>query len=294
MGAKEGSLYLVYADGKSILGMHGELIGRERINLAVIKISEVSNSHSTCEVVPSGGDFRLIRRGDKIEPIASRAARNVKFASSRPAASSEAFEMLFGDGSNTSTASVTLAGDPTDNRLSEIAGSGTASLPDPAPTQSQQVESVITPPQVPLGEPESTQQSVQQGEPVITPPLILQGEPSATSQLLQPQRRDFNPNVSDEAKVIETYPITADLASQLIKGHNDAISRIERRDFRDAYRRFNRLLDDYNGNYLAAFWAGKMAERLGNKGEAHRLYNKSLEINPNYVPAQNARDDLFR
>ncbi len=96
MGAKEGALYLVYADGKTILGMNGETIGQERLALAVLKVREATSTYSNCTFV-KGGKASLVRRGDKVEPISSRMIKSLKFASSRPAASSGTFEQIFGD-----------------------------------------------------------------------------------------------------------------------------------------------------------------------------------------------------
>ena len=90
MGAKEGALYLVYADGKTIRGMSGEEIGRERLAFAVLKVREATPTYSNCTFV-KGGKAALVRRGDKVEPISSRMIKSLKFAGSRPAASSGTF-----------------------------------------------------------------------------------------------------------------------------------------------------------------------------------------------------------
>ena len=96
MGAKEGALYLVYADGKAILGMNGETIGRERLALAVLKVREIAPTYSNCTFV-KGSKAALVRRGDKVEPISNRMIKSLKYASSRPAASSGTFEQIFGN-----------------------------------------------------------------------------------------------------------------------------------------------------------------------------------------------------
>ena len=96
MGAKEGALYLVYADGKTIRGMSGEEIGRERLAFAVLKVREATPTYSNCTFV-KGGKAALVRRGDKVEPISSRMIKSLKFAGSRPAASSGTFEQIFGN-----------------------------------------------------------------------------------------------------------------------------------------------------------------------------------------------------
>ena len=103
MGAKEGALYLVYADGKTIRGMSGEEIGRERLAFAVLKVREATPTYSNCTFV-KGGKAALVRRGDKVEPISSRMIKSLKFASSRPAASSGTFEQIFGNAPKDGTA----------------------------------------------------------------------------------------------------------------------------------------------------------------------------------------------
>lgn len=96
MGAKEGALYLAYADGKTIFDMDNNPISKERLPLAVLKIREVASGHSVCTIV-KGSKKELLRRGDSIEPINSKMAKAVRYASSRPAASSGTFEQLFGN-----------------------------------------------------------------------------------------------------------------------------------------------------------------------------------------------------
>ncbi|MCL1875454.1 MAG: CsgG/HfaB family protein [Synergistaceae bacterium] len=135
MGAKEGSLYLVYADGKTIRGMNDEIIGQEKISLAVIKVKEVSGAHSTCTVAPPS-DSKMIRRGDKIEPITAAKAKNMKFATSRPAASSGTFEQLFGDGGAAGSQPATKTGNATDDRLAQISGGSSYEQPAVTPVRS--------------------------------------------------------------------------------------------------------------------------------------------------------------
>lgn len=96
MGAKEGALYLVYADGKAIQGMGREVIGYEKLVFAVLKVREVAPAYSHCTFV-KGGKASLVRRGDKVEPISNRMIKSLKYASSRPAASSGTFDQIFGN-----------------------------------------------------------------------------------------------------------------------------------------------------------------------------------------------------
>ena len=260
MGAKEGALFLVYADGKSIFGMHGEVIGRERINLAIIKINEVSNSHSTCSVVPQGGELSMIRRGDKIEPIASRAAKNVKFASSRPAASSETFNQLFGGGGDPNTTQPAYTANTTDNRLAEIAGSS-SSLPPDVTTQT----------------------------PLAQAPTSIQPQ--------QGGRRDipgFDPDTSTDSKVISTYGIDTGLANMLSIKHRTAYNKFNSKRYKEAYEDFKSLVDDYKGNYLSAYWAGRAAHSLRKNDESLEWMEFALAINPNYKPAADFKKNTLK
>ncbi len=97
MGAKEGALYLVYAEGAPVKGMDGTVLGREKIPLAVLKVRSVSSNHSVCALAP-GCSGKLIERGDRIQPVATGSTKDLKFATSRPAArkSSETYDELFG------------------------------------------------------------------------------------------------------------------------------------------------------------------------------------------------------
>ncbi|MDR1977776.1 MAG: CsgG/HfaB family protein [Synergistaceae bacterium] len=87
-GVKVGSLYLVYVEGQAIRGLDNEIIGKEKIPLAMLKVRAVENGYSDCVVAPPSNG-KLIRRGDKIEPISSAEARRVAFASNRAPSSGQ-------------------------------------------------------------------------------------------------------------------------------------------------------------------------------------------------------------
>jgi hydrogenase maturation factor len=97
-GIKVGDFYLIYADGREFLDVDGNLIGREKHNIALVKVAEVQNSYSVCDVVPKGGDSALIHHGQKIEPISREAGQNLikrgDFAKVLPR-SSGTFEEIF-------------------------------------------------------------------------------------------------------------------------------------------------------------------------------------------------------
>ncbi|MDR3265878.1 MAG: CsgG/HfaB family protein, partial [Synergistaceae bacterium] len=83
LGAKEGALYLVYLEGKAIRGMSGELLGIEKLPLAVLKVNSVASGYSVATVAPPSKGT-LLQRGDKIGPISASEAKKLKFMTSRP------------------------------------------------------------------------------------------------------------------------------------------------------------------------------------------------------------------
>jgi curli biogenesis system outer membrane secretion channel CsgG len=94
--AAEGALYLIYAEGKNIVDLDGNIVGRNKTPIAVVKVSDVNVGYSLAQIVPNGGNRSLIRRGDGIEPISSEKAKQLvtgkKFAKSRPREQSDTFE----------------------------------------------------------------------------------------------------------------------------------------------------------------------------------------------------------
>jgi tetratricopeptide (TPR) repeat protein len=106
-GVENGALFLVYAEGAAVRGMNGEVLGRDKIPLSVLKVKNAESAHSVCTVAPPTKG-NLITRGDKVEPISAEEARTIKPVSSRPAtsASSETFAQIFNeDAKPSSTAS---------------------------------------------------------------------------------------------------------------------------------------------------------------------------------------------
>jgi curli biogenesis system outer membrane secretion channel CsgG len=96
--AGEGMLYLVYTNPKEVKDLKGNVLGMEKSPVAVIKVREVNQGFSIADVVPSGGNANLVRRGDSIEPISAsetqKLTRGKKFIKERPKASSGTFEKL--------------------------------------------------------------------------------------------------------------------------------------------------------------------------------------------------------
>jgi len=61
---------------------------------------------------------------------------------------------------------------------------------------------------------------------------------------------------------------------------------------RNAYNRYAEMYRTYSGDYLAAYQAGMIAQALGMRSEAAEWFDRALEANPNYVPAQDAKAGL--
>ena len=254
MGAKEGALYLVYADGRTLRGMNNEIIGHEKIPLAVIKVKDVASSHSTCTVAPPS-ESRMIQRGDKIEPINASKAKNMKFASSRPAASSKTFDQMFGeddaiDDSNVgySDQSTSLVVDTADDRFNQIANINSDSEPENVPAQTG-------------------------GRKTIP---------------------GFDPDNSTDAKVIQTYDLDPGTVNMLGIRQRNAINKYNSRKYKEAYADFCEMADEYRGNYLAAYWAGVTAQKLKNNDDSLSWIDRALTINPNYKPAEDFKKKTLK
>ncbi|MDO4786494.1 MAG: CsgG/HfaB family protein, partial [Fretibacterium sp.] len=228
MGAREGALYLVYADGKSILGMNGEVIGRERLALAALKVREAAPAYSNCVFV-KGSRTALVRRGDKVEPISAKALKSVKYADSRPSASSGTFEQIFGEGGQGGAAPATEDPLPeTKPKASEPAAEKPTSTPAPATGETQKI----------LG---------------------------------------FDPNGSTDAKVIQTYALSAGDRNLLGIMQRNAYNKFRNGRYKDAYQEFSKAADAYGTvNYLSAYWAGVSAHKLKKKDDALRWIEKAL------------------
>lgn len=59
-----GQFFVVFADGAPILGVNNEILGVERMNLAVLKVKEIQARYAVCEVVK--GNAAELQRGDQV------------------------------------------------------------------------------------------------------------------------------------------------------------------------------------------------------------------------------------
>lgn len=271
VSAKEGSLYLVYIDGKSIVDMNGNVLGRDKIPLAVLKVRDAGHGHSIA-VLADGCRGDLIQRGDKIEPIARDKSKQLldrkAFAKDRPSQYSDTFDQLFGKKEIVETTPPI------------------AEQPSGAPSPSQQTS---TPPPVnksgsaPYIVSSNLDKHADDTQPIATPPAK---QPQAV-----PVRavEGFDPNTSTDSKVIDTYSISSVERNTLGIKHRGAYNLYRKGQYKKAFEVFVTLVDDYRGNYLSAYWAGVCATKLRSHKEAAKWYDIALSINPNYVPATEAR-----
>ena len=255
MGAKEGQLYLVYAEGKTILGMSGESLGRDKMPLAVVKVRDVASGHSTCAVA-SNCSLSLVRRGDKIEPVTAAKAKTMKFVSSRPAASSETFNQIFG---------------PKDE------SGAVASVPQDAPAPAAETPAKPAVHEDKKEEPAPAAVSSVASAPRSSAPVAQAGEAKKIP--------GFDPNTSTDVKVIQTYNLDMGTSNMLRIAHVNAMNSLNSRKVKVAYEKFVEAAGKYDGHYLAAYWAGVAAHRLKKADDSLQWMNRALAINPQYQPA---------
>ena len=111
-----------------------------------------------------------------------------------------------------------------------------------------------------------------------------------TGKGIEAPKRAFENKSTDPAKVIETYGLPSGDANTRRIAH---IGAGKMRNKHDAYNKYVELANSYSGDYLAAFKAGETALQLGDRNNAKTWFDKALNINPNYEPAQNAKTRLL-
>lgn len=52
------------------------------------------------------------------------------------------------------------------------------------------------------------------------------------------------------------------------------------------------MANSYAGDYLAMYQAGIVAQSMGRKNDAAMWFDKTLQANPNYEPAKEAKEKL--
>ena len=98
-----------------------------------------------------------------------------------------------------------------------------------------------------------------------------------------------DPNSTTDAKLIDAYDfMDPQKRNTLGIQHRGAWQMYSNKRYKDALEIFTQLADDYEGNYMSAYWAGMCAVKLNSGKEASKWFNSALEINPNYQPAVDA------
>jgi curli biogenesis system outer membrane secretion channel CsgG len=100
--------------------------------------------------------------------------------------------------------------------------------------------------------------------------------------------RPLENNSTDPAKVVATYSLSSGEANTRRVAHLGA----RKLSGKKAYDKYVELANSYSGDYLAAYQAGEAARKLKKNDDAKAWYDKALEINPDYKPAQDARKKM--
>jgi hypothetical protein len=255
-GVKEGDLFLVYAEGKDILDMRDNVIGKMKIPLAVLKVLSVDTRHSVCGLAAPSKP--IVQRGDKIEPINSAESKKLekKLPSKRPArrAYDDTADIIWGNGENRPPADFPPAQPPREPEAPE---------PQAPPAPSTPVSPRLAPPVQP------------------SPPSRPAPQPR--------QQPAFDPSTeTNPAKVVASYGLDPGSANVLRVNH---ISAASLGNTQKAYDKYVELANTYPDDYLAAYHAGRIARRL-RKPEAAEWLDYALRINPGFQPALNERKKI--
>jgi curli biogenesis system outer membrane secretion channel CsgG/TolA-binding protein len=249
---KKGDIYLVYVEGPEVFDVDGESLGRDRFPLAVVKVVDVQSGFSNCEVAASGGKASNIQRGDRIEPISSKASKDYVdrkvFPNERPR--QRAYE---------ETASLILGGD------SRSPGADGAQAVDARPALDEPLED-----------------GAESGAPK---PSVASSRPARGGAFEWKTVDGVDMNATTDAKLIEVYPLTSTEKNSIGIQHRGAYKLYTQKKYKDAFEAFTKLATDFNCNYLSAYWAGVCAVKLGSGKEAEKWFDHALSINGNYQPA---------
>ena len=148
-------------------------------------------------------------------------------------------------------------------------------------------EATSTSPQEALSSLASPAPSATEAAAVTQAPVALAPSSPQASSLPIPSRSLENDS-TDPAKVVTTYGLPSGEANTRRIAHLGARGLSGQK----AYNKYVELATSYDGDYLAAYQAGEAARKLKQNDDAKTWYDKALAINPDYVPAQNAREKM--
>ncbi|MDR1508816.1 MAG: hypothetical protein LBS53_04190 [Synergistaceae bacterium] len=244
---KEGALYLVYSDGKTLRDMDGNVIAHEKNPIAVLKVTDVNVGYSVAKLADGGGSARNVRRGDKVEPISAQKAKELgkKLPKERPASRISSEDDLFAKGDDFG-ASSSFDAEKTELETEEIVA---ADAPAPAEKPS----------------------------PVAAPAKAVEG---------------VNPDSTTDAKLIETFPLGSNEKNLVGIKHRGAYKMYSAKRYKEALEAFGSLAEEYECNYLSAYWAGMASLKLKDKTGAAEWFDLALSRRPTYQPALDEKSKL--
>lgn len=108
----------------------------------------------------------------------------------------------------------------------------------------------------------------------------LQPEPAISSA-----KTSYENQSTDPAAVIKSYGLSSGETNSFRIRH---INLAKLGNTKRAYTEYVKLAEENPKDYFAAFKAGEISRRLKKKDDARSWYEKALEINPDYEPAQKA------
>ena len=120
---------------------------------------------------------------------------------------------------------------------------------------------------------------------------IQEADPKMSAASLQPApaissaKNSYENKSTDPATVIKSYGLSSGEANSLRIRH---INLAKLGNTKRAYSEYVKLAEENPKDYFAAFKAGEISRRLKKKDDARSWYEKALEINPDYEPAQKA------
>jgi TolA-binding protein len=272
IGVQPGATYLVYSDGGVETDLDGRVLGRNKIPLAVVKVTDVQPYFSTCAVA-APSKSAVIERGDKIEPIALSKSKTMKFPDKRPVASnhdSEAMRWLMGERK------------PGAPQPAVSPNPAPAATPAPAAASTAKPAAPATLAPAPVASP----------APVTPPAAPSVATPKPAGNFQWREIEGFDCNSSTDAKVIDTFPLTPRERNTIGIAHRGAYNTYAKGRYKDAFEIFAKLATDYDCNYLSSYWAGVCATKLRSTKEAAKWFERALSINPDYKPAREWLDKL--
>jgi TolA-binding protein len=111
------------------------------------------------------------------------------------------------------------------------------------------------------------------------------GEPSDDAAGVDPDNKT-------DAKLIDTYPLSSRDRNMLGIQQRNAFRLYSKRKYKDALAAFSALAEQYDCNYLSAYWAGMAALKAKDNAKAAEFFDLALSRNPNYQPALREKEKL--